>query len=81
MNDKNEKSMVDLISATENAITNARMTLEGVLALLTGEAIVEKPSPVTPCSMLTDMQIMRFRAEELAEMATRVNVILGGEED
>ena len=81
MYDTNEKSVVDLINATESAITNARLTLVGILALLTGENIVEKPDPVTPCSMLTDMQIMRFRAEELAEMATRVNEILAGKED
>lgn len=55
MNVTNEKSVVDLINATESAITNARLTLVGILALLTGENIVEKPDPVTPCSILTDM--------------------------
>ena len=81
MNDTNEKSVVDLINATESAITDTRLALVDILALLTGENIVEKPDPVTPCSMLADMQIMRFRAEELAEMATRVNEILAGKED
>ena len=82
MNDKNEnRSLVYLVSELEISITDARRTLENVLSLLTGENIVEKPCPVTACSMLTDMQVLDFRAKELAEMATRVNAIIGGEEE